>query len=426
MMLPVKRGEASDMKESFRALRHRNFRLFYFGHGMSLVGTWMQRTATIWLVYRLTGSPEILGNVDFTGQIAGVVLIPFAGVFLDRWNRYRVILGTQLLSMIQALALALLVFTDTVAVWHIIVLNAALSMINSFDMPARQAFISQIVEDKKDLANAIALNSAMFNGARIIGPSIAGLAIAVLGEGLCYLFNGLSYIAIIGALLAMRLTASQKPAATKGNILGGLKEGMVYTYKTLPIRMVLLLLALFGLLGFPIMPLMPLFAGEALGGGPQTMGWLLACFGLGALVGTIFLASRKTVVGIEKVIAVNSAVFAIGLMVFALSTTLWLSLIIIFLMGFGLIAQMASTNTIIQSLVDEDKRGRVMSLYILSFSGIAPIGSLLAGYTAGMIGTSYTFLISGLLALLGSAAFTYNLPAWRLAVQPIYGKRGLI
>jgi len=417
---------ASEMKESFRALRHRNFRLFYFGHGMSLVGTWMQRTATIWLVYRLTGSPEILGNVDFTGQIAGVVLIPFAGVFLDRWNRYRVILGTQLLSMIQALALALLVFTDTVAVWHIIVLNAALSMINSFDMPARQAFISQIVEDKKDLANAIALNSAMFNGARIIGPSIAGLAIAVLGEGLCYLFNGLSYIAIIGALLAMRLTASQKPAATKGNILGGLKEGLVYTYKTLPIRMVLLLLAFFGLLGFPIMPLMPLFAGEVLGGGPQTMGWLLACFGLGALVGTIFLASRKTVVGIEKVIAVNSAVFASGLMVFALSKTLWVSLIIIFLMGFGLIAQMASTNTIIQTLVDEDKRGRVMSLYILSFSGIAPIGSLLAGYTAGMIGTSYTFLIAGLLAMLGSAAFTYNLPAWRLAVQPIYGKRGLI
>lgn len=417
---------ASEMKESFRALRHRNFRLFYFGHGMSLVGTWMQRTATIWLVYRLTGSPEILGNVDFTGQIAGVVLIPFAGVFLDRWNRYRVILGTQLLSMIQALALALLVFTDTVAVWHIIVLNAALSMINSFDMPARQAFISQIVEDKKDLANAIALNSAMFNGARIIGPSIAGLAIAVLGEGLCYLFNGLSYIAIIGALLAMRLTASQKPAATKGNILGGLKEGLVYTYKTLPIRMVLLLLAFFGLLGFPIMPLMPLFAGEVLGGGPQTMGWLLACFGLGALVGTIFLASRKTVVGIEKVIAVNSAVFASGLMVFALSKTLWVSLIIIFLMGFGLIAQMASTNTIIQTLVDEDKRGRVMSLYILSFSGIAPIGSLIAGYTAGMIGTSYTFLIAGLLAMLGSAAFTYNLPAWRLAVQPIYGKRGLI
>ncbi|HWR08101.1 MFS transporter [Sporomusa sp.] len=415
-----------DLQETFRALKHRNYRLFYFGHGMSLIGTWMQRTATIWLVYRLTQSPEILGNVDFIGQIAGVVLIPVAGVLLDRWNRYRVILWTQVLSMVQALALAALVFTGTVAVWHIVVLNTVLGMINSFDMPARQAFISQIVEDKDDLANAIALNSAMFNGARIIGPSIAGLAIAAFGEGLCYLFNGLSYIAILGALLAMRLTVPQAVVVSPDNIIGGLAEGCTYTYHSLPIRMVLLLLALLSLVGFPVMPLMPLFAGQVLGGGPEILGWLMAAFGMGALVGTICLAARKTVVGIEKVIAINSVVFAVGLIAFSLSTVLWLSLPIAFIMGFGLIAQMASTNTIIQSLVDEDKRGRVMSLYVLSFGGITPIGSLFAGHAAGMIGTPATFFISGMLALAGAIVFAWNLPAWRIAACPIYSKKGLI
>ncbi len=414
------------IRQTFRALRHRNYRLFYFGHGLSLIGTWMQRTATIWLVYRLTQSPEILGKVDFAGQIAGVVLIPVAGVLLDRWNRYRVILWTQVLSMIQALALAALVFTGTVAVWHIVILNMVLGVINSFDMPARQAFISQIVEDKEDLANAIALNSAMFNGARIIGPSIAGVAIAAFGEGLCYLFNGLSYIAILGALLALKLAGQQAASATPANILCGLKEGCTYTYHCLPIRLVLLLLALISLVGFPVMPLMPLFAGQVLGGGPETLGWLMAAFGLGALIGTICLAVRKTVIGIEKMIAINSMIFAIGLLIFSLSKALWLSLPLAFMMGFGLIAQMASTNTIIQTLVEEDKRGRVMSLYVLSFGGITPIGSLLAGHIAGIIGTPATFFISGLLALAGGIAFAWKLPLWRIAAYPIYRKKGRI
>ncbi len=414
------------MKETFRALKHRNYRLFYFGHGMSLIGTWMQRTATIWLVYRLTQSAEVLGNVDFAGQIAGVVLIPIAGVLLDRWNRYRVIIWTQLLSMMQALLLAGLVFNGTVAVWHIVVLNTFLGVINSFDMPARQAFISQIVEDKEDLANAIALNSAMFNGARIIGPSVAGLAIAVFGEGLCYLFNGLSYIAIIGALLAMRLTAAQAPAGNSVDVISGLKEGFVYTYNSVPIRMVLLLLALLSLVGFPVLPLMPLFAGQVLSGGPDTLGWLMAAFGTGALVGTIFLASRQSVVGIEKVIATTSVIFSIGLIAFSLSTNIELSLIIAFIMGFGIIAQMASTNTIIQTLVDEDKRGRVMSLYVLSFGGITPIGSLLAGHVAGVIGAPYTFLFGGVLALAGAVLFASRLSVWRSAAHKVYLEKELI
>ncbi|WP_094604462.1 Enterobactin exporter EntS [Sporomusa silvacetica DSM 10669] len=414
------------MKETFRALRHRNYRLFYFGQGMSLIGTWMQRTATVWLVYRLTQSPEVLGNVDFSGQIVGVVLIPLAGVFLDRWNRYRVILWTQVLSMVQALVLAALVFSGTIAVWHIVVLNMMLGMINSFDMPARQAFVAQIVEDKADLPNAIALNSAMFNGARIIGPSVAGLAIAIFGEGLCYLFNGLSYIAIIGALLAIKLTRPQTPASDSENILEGLKEGFVYTYKLLPIRMVLLLLVLVSLVGFPVLPLMPLFAGQVLHGGSETLGWLMAAFGLGALMGTIFLASRKSIAGIEKVITVTSIVLAVGLIGFSLSTTLWISLGILLIMGFGMIAQLASTNTIVQTLVDEDKRGRVMSLYVLSFGGIAPIGSLLAGHMAGLLGTSTTFVIGGVLVLLGAGVFGWHLTAWRSEAQAVLAQKGIL
>lgn len=419
---------AINLKETFRALRHRNYRLFYFGQGLSLIGTWMQRTATIWLVYRLTESPQILGNVDFAGQIAGVVLIPLAGVLLDRWNRYRTIIWTQFFSMVQALILAGLVFSGLVAVWHIVVLNTFLGIVNSFDMPARQAFITQIVEDKDDLANAIALNSAMFNGARIVGPSVAGLAIAVLGEGLCYLLNGISYIAVLGALLAMKFAAVPrgKPVGTTANILGGLKEGCSYAYHSLPIRLVLMLLALVSLTGFPVLPLMPLFAGQVLGGGPDTLGWLMAIFGIGALLGTIFLAARTSVMGIEKVIAATAAVFSLGLIAFSLSTTMKFSLAIAFIMGFGIIAQMAATNTIIQTLVDEDKRARVMSLYILSFGGLTPVGSLLAGHIAGIIGTQYTFLLGGVLALAGTALFSLYLPAWRAAAGKIYVEKGII
>lgn len=414
------------MKETFRALRHHNYRLFYFGHGLSLIGTWMQRTATVWLVYRLTQSPEVLGNVDFVGQIVGVVLIPFAGVLLDRWNRYQVILWTQLLSMVQALALAALVFSGTIAIWHIVVLSMLLGIINSFDMPARQAFISQIVEDKADLPNAIALNSALFNGARIIGPSVAGLAIAVLGEGLCFLFNGLSYVAILGALLAIKLNRPQAPAAASKNILEELKEGFNYTYQLLPIRMVLLLLILVSIMGFPILPMLPLFAGQVLQGGSETLGWLMAAFGLGALLGTVFLASRQSVIGIEKVITVTVAIFALGLIAFSLSKALWFSLGMAIIMGFGMIAQLASTNTVVQTLVDEDKRGRVMSLYVLSYGGIAPIGSLLGGHMAGLLGTSVTFTLSGVLVLAGAGIFAWHLPAWRSEAYAALAKKSLV
>ncbi|MBP2634602.1 MAG: Antiporter protein [Firmicutes bacterium] len=414
------------MRETFRAFRHRNYRLFYFGQGLSLIGTWMQRTAIVWLVYRLTQSPEVLGTVDFAGQIVGVVLIPLAGVFLDRWNRYRVILWTQAFSMVQALALAALVYSNSIEVWHIVLLSMLLGTINSFDMPARQAFVSQIVDDKADLPNAIALNSALFNGARIIGPSVAGLAIAVFGEGLCFLFNGLSYFAVLGALLVIKLTRPQTPSPDSENILQGLKEGFVYTYQSLPIRMVLLLLMLVSLVGFPILPLMPLFAGQVLHGSSATLGWLMAAFGSGALMGTVFLASRKSVVGLEKSITIAVIMFALGLIAFSLSTTLWVSLGLAFVMGVGMIAQMASTNTIVQTLVEEDKRGRVMSLYVLSFGGIGPIGSLFAGHMAGLIGTTSTFVLSGVLVLVGAAVFAWYLPAWRVEAHMALEEKGLL
>lgn len=413
------------MKEIFRALRHRNYRLFYFGYGTSLIGTWMQRTAAVWLVYRLTGSAQVLGIVDFSGQIAGVILIPFAGVLLDRWNRHRVVLWTQILSMLQALLLAWLVFSGTVLVWHIIILNAFLGIINSFEMPARQAFVSQIVEDRKDLGNAIALNSFMFNGARIIGPSLAGLAIVVFGEGPCFLLNGLSYIAMVAALLIMRFKGKPAIPKKKGNILNGLKEGFIYTYRSVPIRLVLMLLMVVSLVGMPIVPLMAVFVGEVLDGGAETLGWLMAAFGLGALVGTAYLAARGSVVGIEKVIATNCAIFGLGLITFSLSNTVWLSFAVAFVMGFGVFAQVASTNTIIQTLVDEDKRGRVMSLYVLSFAGISPIGSLLAGNLAELIGAPYTFLLGGMVSVVGAIYFTWKLPAWRAAALPVYREKGI-
>lgn len=414
------------MRETFRALKHRNYRFFYFGQGLSLIGTWMQRTALVWLVYRLTKSPEVLGTVDFFGQIAGVVLIPLAGVLLDRWNRYQVILWTQALSMMQALALAALVFSGVIAVWHIIVLATLLGIINSFDMPARQAFVSQLVDDKADLPNAIALNSAMFNSARIIGPSVAGLAIAVFGEGLCFLFNGLSYIAVIGGLLAIKLTKPQLAATRSENILAGLKEGFIYTYQSLPIRMVLLLLVLVSLAAFPVLPLMPLIAGQVLKGSSETLGWLMSAFGLGALLGTAFLASRKGVVGLEKVITITTTICGLGLIAFSLSTTLWVSLGLVAIIGFGMIVQLASTNTIVQTLVDEDKRGRVMSLYVFSFGGIAPIGSLFGGYMAGFLGITPTVIVGGVLALAGAALFAWYIPAWRLKAHPLLAEKGLL
>lgn len=409
----------------FRALRSRNYRLFFGGQTVSLIGTWITRTATSWLVYRLTGSAFLLGMVGFAGQIPTFLLTPIAGVLVDRWNRHRILVITQVLSMVQSFALAVLTMSGIITVWHIIALSILQGLVNAFDMPGRQSFVIEMVENKEDLGNAIALNSSMVNGARLLGPSIAGILIAAAGEGICFLIDGISYIAVIASLLAMRVTPRGiEPQGT--DIIEGLKEGFSYALGFAPTRAILLLLALVSLMGMPYMVLMPIFASDVLHGGPHTLGFLMAASGVGALSGSIYLASRETVRGLGKIIALTSAVFGIGLIGFSLSHVFWLSMLLVLIVGFGMMVQMASSNTILQTIVDEDKRGRLMSFYTMALIGMAPFGSLLAGGLASKIGAPNTLIIGGVFCILGSILFTKKLPALRKVVRPIYVKMGII
>ncbi len=415
----------SGLKSIARALRHRNFKLFFGGQSVSLIGTWMQRIAISWLVYRLTNSPFLLGFVGFAGQIPTFLLAPFAGVLADRWNRQRLLVLTQTLAMAQALVLSILVLTETITVFYIVVLSISLGIINAFDMPTRQSFIVDMVEEKGDLANAIALNSSMVNGARLLGPSIAGVLIAAVGEGTCFLLNGLSYLPVIAALIAMKIMPrNSKTGSSRG--WSGLKDGFKYASGFAPIRSILLLLALMSLMGMPYTVLMPVFAKDILHGGPHVFGFLMAGVGVGALAGALCLAVRKTVLGLGKMIPLAAAIFGIGLVVFSLSRVLWLSLALMLLTGFGQMVQMASSNTILQTIVDDDKRGRVMSFYTMAFVGMAPFGSLLAGFLARNIGTPATIFIGGIACLSGAAYFYRRLPALREMVRSIYVKIGII
>jgi MFS family permease len=416
---------ATGLTSIIRALQHRNFRLFFGGQGISLVGTWMQRVALGWLVYRLTNSPFLLGFVGFAGQIPIFLLAPLAGVLADRWNRQRILILTQAVAMIQALVLSLLVLTETVLIWHIILLSVLLGIINAFDMPTRQSFMVEMVEEKEDLANAIALNSSMVNSARLLGPSIAGILVATVGEGICFLINGISYLAVIGALLAMRIVPKNlKPQSSR--VWYGLKEGFTYASAFSPIRAVLLLLGLVSLMGMPYIVLMPVFAKDILHGGPHALGFLMGASGLGALVGAFYLATRRTVLGLGRLIALAASIFGLGLIAFSFSRLLWLSLPVMLLTGFGQMVQMASSNTVLQTIVDDDKRGRIMSFYTMAFIGMAPFGSLFAGSLASSIGAPHTLLIGGITCLMGSALFAHRLPALRKIVRPIYVRMGII
>jgi len=406
------------------ALQYKNYRLFFGGQGISLIGTWMQRIAMSWLVYRLTNSAFLLGVVGFTGQIPIFLLTPFAGVLADKMNRHRVLIVTQTLAMIQALILAFLVFTGTVAVWHILSLSIFLGLIDAFDMPVRQSFMVEIVQTK-DLGNAIALNSSIVNSAQLLGPSIAGILIASTGEGMCFLLNGISYLFVIVSLLAMKIT-SRKMETQTTRVLKGVREGFSYVFGFTPIRSVLLLLALISLVGMPYRVLMPVFARDILHGGPDTLGFLMASSGVGALMGSIYLASRKSVLGLGKWIALASSIFGIGLIAFSLSRVFWLSLFLILLSSFGMMVQMASSNTVLQTVVDEDKRGRVMSFYAMAIRGMAPFGSLLAGGLASKIGAPHTLMIGGVSCVLGSLLFAAKLPLLREMVRPVYVRRGII
>jgi MFS family permease len=409
----------------FRSLRYRNYRLFFAGQIISLVGTWIQQIALPWLVYRLTGSAFLLGAVGFASQIPAFILAPLAGVLSDRWNRYYILIATQTLSMIQAFLLAILFFTGHINVWNIILLAIFLGLINAFDMPTRQAFVIQMVENREDLSNAIALNSMMFNSARLIGPSIAGIVIAVYNEGICFILNGISFLFVIASLLLMKVSPREvKPRNT--HVWHELREGFAYVRGFVPLRYIMLLLSLVSLVGMPYVVLMPVFASKILQGGPHTFGFLMASAGIGALTGSIYLASRKTVVGLGKIIPLSTAAFGIGLITFSLSRMLWLSLPLMFITGLGMITQMAASNTIIQTTVDDDKRGRIMAFYVMAFIGTAPFGSLLAGALASSIGAPNTLMIGGALCVLGAAVFAGKLPEMRKNIRPVYVKLGIL
>ncbi len=410
---------------AWRAMRHRNFQLFVGGQSISLIGTWMTRIATGWLVYRLTRSALLLGTVGFAGQIPTFLLAPFAGVWVDRLNRRHVLIWTQVLAMIQSLLLAALTLTGRVNISWVLALSAMQGVINAFDMPGRQAFLVQMVEDRGDLGNAIAINSSMVNMARLIGPSLAGMLIAISNEGWCFLIDGVSYIAVIASLLMMQIHLPVVKRATSST-LTQLKEGWTYVSTFIPIRTILLLFAVVSLMGMPFVVLMPIFAHQILHGGPHTFGFLMGAMGSGALVGALLLATRKSVLGLGRKIAHSGAIFVAGLIDFGLSHTFWLSMATVALAGFGMMQGMASSNTIIQTIVSEDKRGRVMSYYTIAFVGMAPFGSLLAGSMAHWIGAPLTVILNGTAVLAGAAWFVTRLPAVRAAVHPIYREMGIL
>jgi MFS family permease len=406
------------------AFRSRNYRLFFAGQGLSLTGSWMTQVATVWLVYQLSASPWLLGIVGFTSQIPSLIFLPFAGVLVERWNRHQVIIWTQILSMVQSLTLAGLALTGVVNIWHLIGLSLFQGIVNSFDAPARQAFVPEIIERKEDLANAIALNAAMFNGARLIGPAVAGVVLATVGAGVCFLIDGISYIAVIIALLAMKL----KPITIKpvsGNSLQRLQEGFVYAFGFPPIRAIILLLALVSFWGMQYTVLVPIFATKILNGGPDALGFLMAASGIGALFGAVYLSTRKSIVGIGKIIAYSPAVLGIAILSFAVSRVMWFSLLMMLLSGVGFILQFASSNTFLQTIVEDDKRARVLSIYTMAFFGVIPFGNLLAGGLANYIGAPNTLIISGVICVLGSIYFARQLPTLKPLVQPIYAKLGI-
>jgi MFS family permease len=420
------RSSLARVTGSFRALRHRNFRLFLAGQIVSLTGTWMQQVALGWLVYRLTRSAFLLGLVGFAGQIPSLFVAPFAGVWADRANRQRMIVATQALSMLQAVVLAGLVLTGAVRIGHVLALSLFLGIVNAFDIPARQSFLVEMVSGREDLANAIALNSSTFNAARLVGPSIAGAIIAAAGEGVVFVLNAVSYLAVLAGLLAMRLPPRPPASERAAPVWHTLREGVAYVTSFGPIRAILLLLSLVSLTGAPYAVLMPVFAAEVLHGDAHTLGFLVGAIGLGALCGALLLASRQTVRGLGRVIVVSVLGFGAALLGFSLSHRLWLSLVLVFFSGFALMVHMAASNTVVQTIVDDDKRGRVMSFYAAAFQGTMPLGSLLAGALAGLLGAPRTVQLGGIACLLGALAFARALPGIRTELRPIYVRLGII
>jgi MFS family permease len=395
----------SKIKFAFRALKSPNFRIFFYGQAVSLMGTFIQGLALGWLVYRLTNSPFLLGAVSFTGQIPSLILMPFAGVYADRLNRRKVLVITQGISMIVALTLATLYFTHTIQVWQIFVTSILNGIAIAFDAPFRHSFMLEMVGDKDLLQNAIALNSTLVNSARFIGPAIGGVLVAWIGEGFCFLVNGISFLAVIASLLHIRVAKAEKKPHNS-SIFKELREGLSYSYNFLPIRYVLSLLVVVGFLGFPFQTFMPVFARDILHGNSQMLGLLTGAVGAGALTGAILLASLKSIKVIPNIILYSSLTFGTSLAAFSLSSYATLSVGLLFFTGFGMIVQLAATNTLLQYIVDDDKRGRILSLYSLSFSGFPPLGSLLLGAVSPSVGIQPTMAVAGGLCAISAILFS--------------------
>src|SRR6266478_1270077 len=416
--LPENSGQPSPktgwLPATLRALRHRNFQIFFSGQLVSLIGTWMQSVAQSWLVYRLTGSSLLLGAAGFASQIPVFLVAPLGGIAADRFNRQRVVIGTQISSMVLAFILAVLTLTRTVQVWHIFVLAALLGVVNAFDIPARQSFLVEMV-GKEDLMNAIALNSSMFNGARIIGPAIAGILVAKIGEGWCFFANAVSYIAVIIGLLMMKVHSPAR--ASMASPFEHMMEGFRFVNRTAPIRALLLLLGVVSLVGMPYVVLMPIFADQILHGGARGLGILMGATGVGALLGALTLAFREGVKGLGRWVAWCSAGFGASLVVFAISHTFWISVILLFPVGYTIMLQMACSNTLIQVMVPDALRGRVMAVYSMMFMGMAPIGALLGGALSDRLGAPLTVAMGGIASIAGAGWFGLQLPKIRVEAR---------
>ena len=415
--------DASRIPQMLRALRHRNFQLFFSGQLISLIGTWMDNIAEAWLVYRLTGSSLLLGTVAFAGQIPVFLLAPIGGMVADRWNRQRVVIATQASSMVLAGILAVLTLTRRVTVWEVVVLAALMGAVNAFDIPARQAFLVDMV-GREDLMNGIALNSSMFNGARVIGPSIAGILVASIGEGWCFAANSISYIAVIIGLLMMHVNrAPVEPMRVSP--FEHIVEGFRFVWNTGPIRALLLLLGLVSLVAMPYSVLMPIFAAKILHGNARTLGVLMGATGVGALGGALTLASRTGVKGLGRWVAVACASFGTFLILFSLSRWYLLSVALLVPVGFAMMMQMASSNTLIQAMVPDRLRGRAMAVYSMMFMGMAPMGALLSGWSADHLGAQWTLAIGGVGAIVGAALFARNLPKIRVEARELIIAQGM-
>jgi MFS family permease len=413
------------MHPALRALRHRSFRVFYTGQGLSLLGSWLQTVATSWLVYRLTGSAFMLGLVAGAQQLPMLFVAPVAGVWADRLDRRKLLIVAQTLCAAQALALAALTFAGLVTVWHVVGFALVLGLVNAFETPTRQAFLLEMIGTKEDLPNAIALQSMLFNGARFVGPTIAGLVLAAAGEAVCFLLNGISYVAVVAAYWLIRVHPRAR-AASPATWWQELHAGFRYAFGSVATRRLIALLAALSCFSAPWMSLMPIYAAETFAGDSRTLGVMVSAVGLGALFGTAFLAMRPNVRGLGRVIATCALVAGAALTTYAVSHWLWFSLAALAVFGFGLIASVAATNTVLQTLAEEDKRGRIISIYVMTFLGIAPLGNFVAGTVAERIGVHWTLAGCGVALFAAAAWFALTLDSWRRAVRPIYARQGIV